>query len=56
VFLAAGALQTGGVFLRTLKAAYPEISPESEGLMDTRVVKLPYVILRNIGQAAEQQR
>ncbi|NYT46412.1 MAG: hypothetical protein H0A75_00520 [Candidatus Methanofishera endochildressiae] len=55
VFLAAGALQTGGVFLRTLKAAYPEISPESEGLMDTRVVKLPYVILRNIGQAAEQR-
>ena len=55
VFLAAGALQSGAVFLRTLKAAYPDLSPESEGLMDTRVVKLPYVQLRNIGQPAEQR-
>lgn len=53
VFLAAGALQTGGVFLRTLKAEHPEISPETAGLMDTQVVKIPYVAVRNIGQAIE---
>lgn len=55
VFLAAGALQTGGIFLRTLKLAYPEMSPETEGLMDTSVVKLPYVVLRNIGQSSEEK-
>jgi len=55
VFLAAGALQTGSVFLRTLKCAYPEMSPKTEGLMDTSVVKLPYVALRNIGQIAEKK-
>lgn len=54
VFLAAGALQTGRVFLRTLKAAYPDMSSETEGLMDTRVIKIPYVALRNIGQAVEE--
>ena len=53
VFLAAGALQTGEVFLRTLKSAYPELSPATDGLMDTQVAKLPYVTLRNIGQAVE---
>ena len=55
VFLSAGALQTGGVFLRTLKSAYPELSTETEGLMDTQVIKLPYVALRNIGQAVEER-
>jgi len=53
VFLAAGALESGAVFLRTLKAAHPDIPPETEGLMDTTVVKLPFVALRNIGRPTE---
>jgi choline dehydrogenase-like flavoprotein len=53
VFLAAGALASGSVFLRTLKENQPGISPETEGLMDTSVVKLPYVALRNIGCPSE---
>jgi choline dehydrogenase-like flavoprotein len=53
VFLAAGALESGGIFLRTLKSARPDISPTSAGLMDTHVVKLPYVMLNNIGQPAD---
>ena len=50
VFLAAGALQTGAIFLRTLKAARAEAAPQSEGLMDTTVVRIPFVALRSIGQ------
>lgn len=50
VFLAAGALESGAVFLRTLKAARPDIPPETEGLMDTSVVKLPFVALHNLGR------
>lgn len=53
VFLAAGALESGGIFLRTLRAAHPDMSPESEGLMDTRVVKLPFVALHNIGRPSD---
>jgi len=53
VFLAAGALESGAVFLRTLKAARPDIPPETEGLMDTSVVKLPFVALQNIGTPSE---
>lgn len=53
VFLAAGALESGAVFLRTLKAARPDIPPETEGLMDTSVVKLPFVALHNIGRPSE---
>jgi choline dehydrogenase-like flavoprotein len=53
VFLAAGALETGAIFLRTLKAARLNLSLESEGLLDTSVVKLPFVALRNIGQPSE---
>jgi choline dehydrogenase-like flavoprotein len=49
VFLAAGALQTGAIFLRTLKALRPDVAAETEGLMDTTVVKLPYVALPSIG-------
>ena len=41
VFLAAGALQTGAIFLRTLKAARAEAAPQTEGLMDTTVVRIP---------------
>jgi GMC oxidoreductase len=50
VFLAAGALQTGAIFLRTLKAARAEAAPETEGLMDTTVVRIPFLALRSIGQ------
>ena len=53
VFLAAGALESGAVFLRTLRAARPDIAPETEGLMDTAVVKLPFVALHNIGRGSE---
>lgn len=49
VFLAAGALQTGAIFLRTLKELHPAIDAETEGLMDTAVAKLPFVGLRSIG-------
>jgi len=50
VFLAAGALQTGAIFLRTLKRAYPNIAPETDGLMDTALVKIPYLSLGRIGR------
>jgi choline dehydrogenase-like flavoprotein len=50
VFLAAGALQTGAIFLRTFRAARSETAPLSEGLMDTTVVKIPFLALRSIGQ------
>ena len=49
VFLAAGALQTGAIFLRTLKALRPDVAAETDGLMDTAAVKLPFVGLRSIG-------
>jgi choline dehydrogenase-like flavoprotein len=53
VFLAAGALQTGAIFLRTLASARQAVALESAGLMDTTVVKIPFVSLRSIGGAAE---
>jgi choline dehydrogenase-like flavoprotein len=53
VFLAAGALQTGAIFLRTLKATRAEASPQSEGLMDTSVVRIPFLALRSIGGPAD---
>jgi choline dehydrogenase-like flavoprotein len=55
VFLAAGALQTGAVFLRTLKAAHPHLPAESDALMDTAVVKVPYVSLRAVGRAPDER-
>jgi len=55
VFLAAGALQTGAIFLRTLKRARPDIAPETDGLMDTAFVKIPYLALECIGQPEEQR-
>lgn len=55
VFLAAGALASGAIFLRTLKSARPDLSPETEGLLDTRVVKLPYISLRHLGQPPDQR-
>lgn len=51
VFLAAGALQTGAIFLRTLARARPDVEAATDGLMDTAVVKLPYLLLRAIGDA-----
>lgn len=51
VFLAAGALATGAIFLRTLQQARPDLGPHSESLMDTAVVKLPYLMPRAIGRA-----
>jgi choline dehydrogenase-like flavoprotein len=53
VFLAAGALQTGAIFLRTLKASRPDLADRTEGLMDTTVARIPYLQLRSIGQPAE---
>ena len=53
VFLAAGALQSGAIFLRTLKAGHAEVAPRSEGLMDTTVVKIPFLALRCIGQTPD---
>ncbi len=50
VFLAAGALQTGAIFLRTLKAARIEVALHTEGLLDTAVVKIPFVSLASIGR------
>lgn len=55
VFLAAGALQTGAIFLRMLAAARQDIAPESAGLMDTTVVKIPFVALRSIGTPSESR-
>lgn len=52
VFLAAGALASGVIFLNTLAQSGLDLSAESAGLMDTQVVKLPYVALGQIGQAA----
>jgi choline dehydrogenase-like flavoprotein len=53
VFLAAGALETGAIFLRSLGLARSDVSPETEGLMDTTVVKLPYVFIGGIGRASD---
>ncbi len=55
VFLAAGALQTGAIFLRTIKDACPGIGLESAGLMDTTVVKIPFVALQGIGEPSDQR-
>jgi choline dehydrogenase-like flavoprotein len=53
VFLAAGALETGAIFLRTLKAAGAEAPAQSEGLMDTTVVRIPFLALLSVGQPAD---
>jgi choline dehydrogenase-like flavoprotein len=61
VFLAAGALQSGGIFLRTLQrdAAFADgHAPiqKTASVMDTTVVKIPYVYLPQVGaqQPAQQ--
>jgi choline dehydrogenase-like flavoprotein len=55
VFLAAGALQSGAIFLRTLNDARPDLGPHSESLLDTAVVKLPFLSLRAIGTPADER-
>lgn len=55
VFLAAGALQSGAIFLRTLLDTRPDLGPQSESLLDTAVVKLPYLSLRAIGTPADER-
>ena len=61
VFLAAGALQTGAIFLRTVQGdrdfADGRIRTDrTASVLDTTVIKLPYIQLRQIGarQEAEQ--
>ena len=54
VFLAAGALQSGGIFLRTLQrdAAFADGHvriDQTASVMDTTAVKIPYVFLRQVG-------
>lgn len=51
VLLAAGALQTGAIFLRTIRDAGLESAPSTEGLMDTTVVRIPFVALGSVGRA-----
>lgn len=55
VFLAAGALGSGAIFLRTLQAVRPDLGPDSEALLDTTVVKVPYVSLRAIGRPERER-
>lgn len=55
VFLAAGALASGIVFLNTLAHSGLDLSPESAGLMDTQTVKLPYLALGCIGKPAPER-
>jgi len=53
VFLAAGALQTGAIFLRTLRDSGVNSECRSEGLMDKTVVRIPFVVLRSLGQGPD---
>jgi choline dehydrogenase-like flavoprotein len=53
VFLAAGALQTGAIFLRAFRASYADAEPHSEGLMDKTVVRIPFVAVRSLGQTPD---
>lgn len=55
VFLAAGALASGIVFLNTLAHSGLDLTPESAGLMDTQTVKLPYLALGCIGKPAPER-
>jgi choline dehydrogenase-like flavoprotein len=55
VFLAAGALQTGAIFLRTIGEASGELRPRTDGLMDTTVVRVPFVALSSIGRAEDSR-
>jgi len=61
VFLAAGALQSGGIFLRTLQrdSAYSDgriQTDRTQSVMDTAVVKIPYINLRQVGTTQEERQ
>jgi choline dehydrogenase-like flavoprotein len=52
VFLAAGALQSGGIFLRTLQRDKGNAGgrpDKTRSVMDTTVVKIPYIRLGSVG-------
>ncbi len=54
VFLAAGALQSGGIFLRTIQNDsnhHDTVDDRSmtQSVMDTTVVKVPYIQIRSVG-------
>ena len=58
VFLGAGALQSGAVFLRSLKLAREldmtgGAQARTQSVMDTKVVKIPYLQLRSVGSGIE---
>lgn len=55
VFLAAGALASGVVFVNTLAHSGLDLSPETAGLMDTQTVKLPYLALGRVGRPAPER-
>jgi len=61
VFLAAGALQSGGIFLRTLRRD-PAFSDgqiqvdKTHSVLDTTVVKIPYIFLRQVGMKQEEEQ
>jgi len=54
-FLAAGALETGAIFLRTLKAAGVPGAHETDGLMDTAVARIPFLALSGIGSRPDSR-
>ncbi|MBI4056122.1 MAG: GMC family oxidoreductase [Elusimicrobia bacterium] len=61
VFLAAGALQSGAIFLRSLKNDERVLSGQIRGtrthsVMDTRVIKIPYLQLRSVGNGEESNQ
>lgn len=61
VFLSAGALQSGAIFLRTLRRdpAYASGSVNLEAtraVMDTTVVKIPYVFLSQVGSKLDERQ
>lgn len=61
VFLAAGALQTGAIFLRTLQRDARFTSgtldvQRTQSVLDTRVIKLPYVYLAHVGKQSEMRQ
>jgi len=61
VFLAAGALQSGGIFLRTLQrdaaftGGHVQID-KTHSVMDTTVVKIPYIYLRQVGTRQQDEQ
>ena len=55
VVLAAGALGSGAIFLRTLARTHPRLAEGTAGLMDTRVVKIPYLLPQRIGHPPEER-